>query len=92
MTLKHNTIILSSTEEIALSKLPKREEIQCTHISADVHVRKARKNLQRVKPRYGQKLIRSAFKDTTKTQWILDEAPASVDAEYIEGEIDKIVR
>lgn len=53
-----------------------REKFQHIDISSDVRVRKARKDLQRVKPRYEQKLIRSTFKDTTKAQGVLDVANA----------------
>lgn len=73
--------LISSTEEIALSKLPKREMLQHTHISSDVRVRKIRKDLQRMKQSYEQKLIGSTFKDTAKTQRILSKARVNADAE-----------
>lgn len=77
--------LITSAEEIAFSKLH-------THIIASIRVRKARKDVHRVKPGYEQELIKSTFKATIRVQWILDVGHANVDADCIQGEIEKFVR
>lgn len=87
MTLKHDIIYrrnctLKTAKEGKVTAQPHQFRCLCE---------KGKKRSAKVKQSYEQKLIRSTLKDITKAQRILDKAYANVDAEYIQGKIDKIV-
>ena len=65
--IRYNNLI-TYTEEIAISTLPKKETIKNTSLCDDARVRDARKDLEKAKQKYEKIPTRSAFKETTKAQ------------------------
>ena len=82
--------LIESTQEIALSTLPKKDKVKSPHLSSHNLVSNARKNIYAVKKLYTDNPTKVNFKKVTKAQTQLDEAYAIAEAEFIQGKIDDI--
>jgi exonuclease III len=87
--VRYSNLILSS-EEIALSTLPKKEKIAKTSFYEVECVRVAREKLKAAKQKYERRPTRNLQRETTQAQVNLDEAYSTANATYIQEEIDKI--
>ena len=80
----HYINLILSSEEVALSILPKKENIAKTSFYKFECVRVAREKLKGAKQKYERRPTRNLQRETTQAQVNLDEANSTANTTYIQ--------
>ena len=89
-TEKRYTNLITSTEEIAVANLPKKERSKKKPLSQTQCVKNARKEFEKAKQNHDQRVTRNTIKELNRAKSRLDEAYLEAEAAFIQGEINQV--